>query len=112
MIAHIHVGPRQHLELASDHHFFHVDTGLGEPLKILFAILVSHYVCGLFAPVEVISVERAKHPVLFVHGAEKSTEMISPTGICTEQSVVIDHLDIVAIFSPENPRGSPKRFRI
>jgi hypothetical protein len=47
----------------------------GEPLQVILSQRGIHDVKGLFAPLEALFYERAKHPVLFVEAVEKTTNV-------------------------------------
>jgi len=65
-----------------------IDTRFREPLQMLFPFFRIHDVSSLFAPVEAIFEERAKHPVLLVDAVEESANMTVPARLlsanCTE----------------------------
>ena len=71
MVAHIHVGPGQNLQLSCLHQPLNVYSCLAQSLQILFPILGLHDVRSLFTPIEAILVEGAKHPVLLVQAVEE-----------------------------------------
>ena len=53
----------------------HVYASVGEPLQVILSQRGIHDVKGLFAPLEALFYERAKHPVLFVEAVEKTTNV-------------------------------------
>src|SRR5258708_39772246 len=67
--------PQPQLELPGAHRLVHIDTRFREPLQMLFPLLRIHDVRSLFAPVEAIFEERAKHSVLLVNIVKESANM-------------------------------------
>src|SRR6266852_2622159 len=91
VVAHIHVGPRQHLQLTGVHHLSHIYACRREPPQIVFPLLHFNNVGRPFSTVEAIFEERAKHPVLLVEVVEESTNVLMPaeTAIGTPHGTVI-----------------------
>src|ERR1700741_3100204 len=75
MVTHIHVGPRQNLQLPCLHHPFDVYSCLAQSPQILLPIPGLHDVRGLFTPIEAILVEGAKHPALLVEAVEECADV-------------------------------------